>query len=702
MQKENSYMDKLLSNDKYLTELDRMYNDLCSLRRFKRRIEEIEKEIVWFVGNKKNYFVPDYNSFYNYALEHYISMDNKNVAYPQYLAWIDGHSAKDIPGVIYCIALFGHLGIKEKEFLQVHESDIDSLTEKDILEYTLLHNKLKLLCGFLNKMEPLVAAFVNTIDASVVEHLADDTEDLDALAIKHRFMLALHNRDKSTCYKLLGRMRELDEGEDYYFEALAHYINEDYKESIRYIEKIKRGNIDYRTAIALKLECYSYLGDMAGFFNCMAENRDIVFDRYHAIYFLMSLILRRDISNDDSCMPFTDTWIEEVKFDDKDTFFLGCIFRLTADILVEEFNLLDGIDVFPVNIETLDISPKKMERLAVLSLAISLCPTDIGKYLDYDYIRNKECSLVREDAKSDILKLLINYESDDSFENIKKAFLTQLKLGFAQEFLDNVSKNAEVLMEYADNGVEGAEELLRVAYIEGIVSEKLDAKVKARVEAAGDEKIVSDIEDKKIISFLSPKGKNAYIAAEWIYRKSIEEDYGWKDAGMISLGFFRIIELELNQKIIIPVLSSVGYSVLNTEYNTIYNALSDTDRKSFKAKWRRILDSYKDMENNGFAGKGFMLGELYKFFKAVGSDFVTSDQLATLIKNSMNSVLNSNGVTKLEEGFFEEITNDDMRNKYRNPPAHTEYMPYETACECREVFRKTTLQLRDLLINVIN
>ena len=24
------------------------------------------------------------------------------------------------------------------------------------------------------------------------------------------------------------------------------------------------------------------------------------------------------------------------------------------------------------------------------------------------------------------------------------------------------------------------------------------------------------------------------------------------------------------------------------------------------------------------------------------------------------------------------------REKYRNPPAHTKYLPYETACECRE------------------
>lgn len=41
-------------------------------------------------------------------------------------------------------------------------------------------------------------------------------------------------------------------------------------------------------------------------------------------------------------------------------------------------------------------------------------------------------------------------------------------------------------------------------------------------------------------------------------------------------------------------------------------------------------------------------------------------------------------VNRLIEFLNTTLLLDKNREKYRNPPAHTKYLPYETACECRE------------------
>ena len=63
----------------------------------------------------------------------------------------------------------------------------------------------------------------------------------------------------------------------------------------------------------------------------------------------------------------------------------------------------------------------------------------------------------------------------------------------------------------------------------------LDGRIKDRVESAGTINLTQNISGMKIYQFFSKQGRLAYEAVEWQYRKSKEEDYGWKDAGDIVL-----------------------------------------------------------------------------------------------------------------------------------------------------------------------
>ena len=690
------HVDILLSDERYLKELRAIHKEMSKKRCFRKRLDEIEKELSRYIGNEKNMFVPDYVSFDSYAYEHYFPKEEDSNVCSKYMTLLGENRSEDIPGCFYCIILIVHLHDELELFLKLHENEFESLSKSKILDFENLHSKFKLLYRFLMKIDNVVAAVVASIDMEATEYLDDDIKSLDAIAVKNRFMHALQLRDKSMSFKLLGRMRELDEGEDYYFEALAHYINEDYQEAIRYVDKVEKNNIDYNSAIALKLECFSKMGDSSGFFECIYANIELTFNFWHFDYLLMILVLTAD-SNVISG-PSSEDIINNIKLDfNHDEYYMNQLFSLVTDIIIEGISIIEEWEVVSKVIGESDIPKKTSQRFMQLSLALSCFPNDLSKYLDLDYIIGKSACELKREVEPKLLRFLIDENPFQSFEKTKEALLCQLKLGDTYGFLKNVSKNFDVLVQFSERGEVGADELLRIAYIEGTVIGKLDEKIAERIESTGTVDLSHNITDKKIYNFLSEQGRLAYEAAEWQFAKSQEEDYGWRDAGMISLSFYRILEVELNRQFIIPLLSKIGYSRLNNEYKKRLNTLSKENKNKYIKKWETILNTYHTMENDGWSGNGFMLGVLNRFFRAIGSEYDATDPLGTLIRENLGTVLNSYGIEQFDNGFFEAVTNRDTINKYRNPPAHTRYLPYEIACECREVFRKTILQLNDML-----
>lgn len=83
---------------------------------------------------------------------------------------------------------------------------------------------------------------------------------------------------------------------------------------------------------------------------------------------------------------------------------------------------------------------------------------------------------------------------------------------------------------------------------------------------SGNLRYVEHVFEKQVYNKLSPRGVYAFQVAEWAFDKDREEDYSWKDAGPLSLNYFRIIELELNQKMIVPIISGNQYKQLSKVY----------------------------------------------------------------------------------------------------------------------------------------
>lgn len=196
------------------------------------------------------------------------------------------------------------------------------------------------------------------------------------------------------------------------------------------------------------------------------------------------------------------------------------------------------------------------------------------------------------------------------------------------------------------------------------------------------------INTNSIRNLLSSKGIVAFDAATWQYQATMNDSYYLRDAGMLCLSYIRIIELELNNTIITHIRSIVDelIEIYHVERNGF---ISDDEKRVFDTKWT-CLSSIKKQS------QGIELGVMYYLFKNLcgEKDF---DTISSRILSQLETLLTPEGVVAMKHGRYAEIVNAKVRERFRNPPAHTRYVNKETAFKCKEYVEKTICELYSYL-----
>lgn len=692
---ENKSIGKL-SEEPYKSHLLLWYDKLNSIKRFRKKIQEIEKEISWFNGVHAPSKRPDHSAFYDHLLKYYFDANNTTIA-PKYKAIFE-YTYGEEPLVLYFVMLYiKRLSDKEQfeEKYSVEALDKDrSLAE----EYLKIHNEWSLLFGLLEKMEGLVLAVVNSMELTKVKHLDEDVKELDSVTLKHRFLAAVSRREKNTAFKLLGRLRDLDDGEDYYLEAIAHYNSEEYDEALRYARKVNPEEIDYPSAAALIMECYVNKGDFSSFIKYFEENMKGRISASYLLYLLQELILNADFQEleDEELLKLNEEEIDN-KIDPKqDPAMMGKVIRNFVKMALEGINIVNDFFDYKSLAGKTDIPDKIQSRLDQLDLALSLyTEEDICKYIDLEYAEKNGLGHCKEKLREWALTILINKNPDKSFENIYQALMVHYRLGFVKKYIEDIEKNLTNLQLHGANGENKAYELIRLAYNEGSLlridtNKFLEALKKANINM---ENASSEIKAKKIFSILAENGKIAYNSAEWMYNKAMEEDYGWKDAGMISLSYFRILEVEFNEKIITPLIASISINDLEDKFKEHQRKLYGRSQEDYRRKWGTIIGVFRNSKSPYKEAEGLMLGPLEYFFRNLGKRYDKDDQVTLYLKEGLGKFLSEAGKTALENGSMESIMSYNNRNQYRNPPAHTKYLHIDKAMECRDFVNESILNI---------
>ena len=99
-----------------------------------------------------------------------------------------------------------------------------------------------------------------------------------------------------------------------------------------------------------------------------------------------------------------------------------------------------------------------------------------------------------------------------------------------------------------------------------------------------------------------------------------------------------------------------------------------------------------------------MLGNIQYFFRNIKKPMTKDpdkDLLFIEINNNLCKILNQQGIQEFREknDCFSEIVSRKKIETFRNPPAHTNYLPYKIACQCRDYFNDMILRIDSMLLS---
>lgn len=196
-------------------------------------------------------------------------------------------------------------------------------------------------------------------------------------------------------------------------------------------------------------------------------------------------------------------------------------------------------------------------------------------------------------------------------------------------------------------------------------------------------------------SNLTAKSDTALDAAEWLFNKSKEEkDFGFIDAGSISLSYFKVLEIEYNDRLIIPLVESVSSSDVLNAFNLDIESLAGKKREKYIKTWERNVHAICAF--NPSDPKGFELGTV--MYILVGIKRYETMEIGKLLFPKLTDLLTAEGLKAFHDKSLINVISTKNVDRFRNPPAHTKYLEYATAVECREFVFENIPKLKSWFI----
>ncbi|WEO65095.1 hypothetical protein [Rhizobium rhizogenes] len=176
-----------------------------------------------------------------------------------------------------------------------------------------------------------------------------------------------------------------------------------------------------------------------------------------------------------------------------------------------------------------------------------------------------------------------------------------------------------------------------------------------------------------LVAGLTTIGRLSYLDAFTALDEAVESNALWRDCSLIALGFFRVIEIEMNDKIVRPAAQTLDFAAMRDKLPL----LSEKQRRVWKAQ----LDQIESTINESH--KGLMLGQLRELLR-IASGPVPAAELAlqTPVQRAIELTLTAEGRAALADGRLQAVIASDHVQRFRNPPAHGSFIKLKDAQAC--------------------
>ena len=522
---------------------------------------------------------------------------------------------------------------------------------------------------------------------------------------------AIENDDAKALRLAIGKLEILEYGELDVYNAYLSYFENNTGYALELINTYLQSRPNDKRAIRLKAYCIAKQGNLIELVSFIPNHFDCLSDCWEYAYLL--LIGMNESQHD------LDEMSDEIKRikdrpnpyctleDSTVTKYRAKVLKILANSLARGMELkihFTKMTNFTSEEQTFMPESTKQELLKIrnnLNVHFTFDPYDsrkIGKLeelLDLDTPEKAGVESYNKALKKiKLLCLKLNPEWKET-ENLLIYFDKAYFLFDDKKYIEEVDRVYDVLMEKYHSGEK------RIAVIFGNLFSScklcnLDPKEKyADLNRAHPEIFYygeNDYQNRVIVASLSLRGLAAFEIAEWFYTNSKSIHSDWLDAGLLSLSYIRIIELELNARLIVPLLERI-------DLEKAQKLLEDLRKVRTSTKWQKRLDTWgtlianlNKIKNPNNTVDGLELGNLDVFIGKIAKS--KEDSLAEIFQSQMLELLSDDGKEAFFKGDINRIISIEIREKYRNPPAHTRYLPYEIAKECRYFVKDSLFKMQ--------
>lgn len=208
--------------------------------------------------------------------------------------------------------------------------------------------------------------------------------------------------------------------------------------------------------------------------------------------------------------------------------------------------------------------------------------------------------------------------------------------------------------------------------------------------------VINDMENhfmnRKVEEILSARGRIAYRSAGWNMCNAVKNHTVNREDHVICLAFLRLLEMEINERIIYPLCADID---VRRKYEEFRDKLNDVEKGEFVAEWNYLISSLEKVDQRRnttlrFAGLITLFDALrYKRYKRDSFHREFAGQL----RNEINRFLTETGATALADGSFVKMIEPEKLEMFRNLSSEFRYRGFEMALECRSYVERELLTL---------
>ena len=261
-------------------------------------------------------------------------------------------------------------------------------------------------------------------------------------------------------------------------------------------------------------------------------------------------------------------------------------------------------------------------------------------------------------------------------------------VGFAAQVLDMYYKEiAAAVNEKNRNAIENVSKIMIFQSVNGIDHYNLNERIQILFEK-NDIDIADRINSSKFAAWLSIPGRELYKSTEEHYSYVINKQLEMYDASSIATAYFRIFEIEFNNKLIAPLVKSLDMEKLSEEFSKGKNIQNQNDKNEFSKKWSLLIKTFQKIKED--PEKTMELGKIRNLFTGLRTSVDEwgnyTNGVGSLIYDTLSTFLTESGKEALYSGDLENIISKERIDIYRNPLSHTKIIPFSIATESREIF----------------